>query len=370
MSAQPAAPDAGPQPPSGSQVPDAGSQAPDSTTEQPVIAPPSVTSPSEDAARNALIQARALRAAGRYEAAIDRYRAAHALVSDPEVLFELAETYRVSGDTDSALRAYDAYLKDRPQGPDANAARAWSARIRNLPPKLVYPLELVDRPLLMFAGMTYIDLGFNFPTYVTTTTDATGATTTMRTRLGEHFYPDLSFAHSFGVVEVFAGTGITSYVGGDVRIGDLPARVSAAFSLLDLGVGVHYDLGQRVSVAYKWIAVPHRFEIYAGTSFLLREVSEDRPMEMPSSGTMAVLDPDIAPTLQITRRLAISENIDVAIPVANTSNVSLKVKGNALTQLTFALRHWDFYGQVGVWDFTDTHLLFVAFGAVFRFGLP
>lgn len=89
-------------------------------------APANAQSPDADAdrARQLAQEGRSLFWDGDYEAAIEAFSAAHALVADPNLLYNISAAYEKLGDFDRALDYLDRYQPDAPEDEhDAIAAR-------------------------------------------------------------------------------------------------------------------------------------------------------------------------------------------------------------------------------------------------------
>lgn len=67
---------------------------------------------------------------GQYEKAAREYRKAYDLVPHPLLIFNLAQVYRLGGDTEKALEHYQKYLDEDPQGPAAEQARELADALR------------------------------------------------------------------------------------------------------------------------------------------------------------------------------------------------------------------------------------------------
>jgi tetratricopeptide (TPR) repeat protein len=67
--------------------------------------------------------------AGHYADAIVLYKRAYDAVPHPEILFDLAQAYRLDGDASSALDYYRRYLVDAPNGRVAKDAARWIAEL-------------------------------------------------------------------------------------------------------------------------------------------------------------------------------------------------------------------------------------------------
>ena len=74
-------------------------------------------------ARRHFQQGRELLAAGSYAEAIAEFETALSLKPSPELLFNIAQAYRLKGDTKQALETYKRFIQLRPQGPIADEAR-------------------------------------------------------------------------------------------------------------------------------------------------------------------------------------------------------------------------------------------------------
>jgi tetratricopeptide (TPR) repeat protein len=84
-------------------------------------------------------QGKALQDAGKYDDAIAEYRAAYDLDRRPEMLFNIAQVYRLGNHKQPAIDYYQQYLAAQPDGPGAREARQWIA-------ELTRQIE-ADRPL-------------------------------------------------------------------------------------------------------------------------------------------------------------------------------------------------------------------------------
>jgi tetratricopeptide (TPR) repeat protein len=84
-------------------------------------------------------QGKALQDAGKYDDAVAEFRAAYDLDQRPEMLFNIAQVYRLGSHKQSAVDYYQQYLAAQPDGPGAGEARQWIA-------ELTRQIE-ADRPL-------------------------------------------------------------------------------------------------------------------------------------------------------------------------------------------------------------------------------
>lgn len=103
----------------------------------------------------------ALHAAGDYARATVEYRAAYALYPSPELLFNLGQVARLSGDRKAALDYYQRYLIAEPEGRASDEARKHMAqldpeqaerpRVRTLQLTLVRPISPASDPRVQIA---------------------------------------------------------------------------------------------------------------------------------------------------------------------------------------------------------------------------
>ena len=92
----------------------------------------------------------------------------------------------------------------------------------------MYPVSDTDRPLVLFAGMTRLDMSIDVPTYFITTFDAMGNPMTKK-ELGHDL--DVTVTHAFGPVETYARLlgnrfGPLGYVGANTMLEYVPGAVS------------------------------------------------------------------------------------------------------------------------------------------------
>lgn len=242
-----------------------------------------------------------------------------------------------------------------------------------------YPESDVDRPLLMYGGMTSLDLGLDLPTYAQTTVDASGNAMTSTTTLGHYRYADVVFLHSFGSVEI--GGRILDDVSGPyvqgqalAYLGPIPGALSITAQVKvseDYSVYTH-DYTETVGYLYKLAVVPHHLALLGAASlgiseFALKPTAMSPPA--PPAGTYVGGSVGVTAEVQVTTQFAIAIGASAYAPIhrpaaADTGSASLGTS----TSLLYALRHWDFYGQLGLGDVTDSRTPFASIGVVHRWG--
>jgi tetratricopeptide (TPR) repeat protein len=86
---------------------------------------------------------------GRYAYAITEFEAAYQIKNDPAILYNLAQSHRLAGNAEQALRFYKTYLRRAPKGPFKSETESFIAQLEQLvsqknasqsaPPKDVLP---------------------------------------------------------------------------------------------------------------------------------------------------------------------------------------------------------------------------------------
>jgi tetratricopeptide (TPR) repeat protein len=95
---------------------------------------PPAGSDAEQRAREYFREGRARHDAGAFAEAIVDYQAAYSLSARPELLFNIAQCYRLLGDSDRAILYYRQYLTVVPEGGASDDARAHIENLRRTAP--------------------------------------------------------------------------------------------------------------------------------------------------------------------------------------------------------------------------------------------
>jgi tetratricopeptide (TPR) repeat protein len=85
-----------------------------------------------DQAKRDVTAGLAAQSEGRYDDAIALYKRAYDAVPHPEILFDLAQAYRLKGDAETALGLYQRYVAVEPRGRVAADARRWVAELEKI----------------------------------------------------------------------------------------------------------------------------------------------------------------------------------------------------------------------------------------------
>jgi hypothetical protein len=205
-----------------------------------------------------------------------------------------------------------------------------------------YPIELVDRPLVMPGGVTQFDPSMQFRTYVQQTVDASGNSTYKRTGFFENRTPDLSLSHVFGPVQVGVGLGVYFNTYATMLVSSLPVavRISALFSAVQ--PDGRYFHSQTVGATYKHLTIPHRLAIVGRVSASLEEVRAIYSgVEVEGLNTDA--NASITGIVQLARHWSVYVGLRTNVPIYKTADFNVGVSVGAATGVELTFRKWDFF---------------------------
>jgi hypothetical protein len=238
----------------------------------------------------------------------------------------------------------------------------------------VFPEAEVDRPLVLFAGMTAFDFSFILPTLRIAMTDAMGNATIGVSRLGQYVGFDAAFQHSLGTVELFGGYsgyqyGSTLTAGVRIDLGRFGSMDVLAFDEIPRDTNVDYSYGQQVTYFYKRIIAPHRLALVGRVGASIQELRITPLMQPTVSGAYVSSFVGVDAEVQLTSRLAVDIGSSVDVPAyASSGLTSESTTLNPYVELLFALRRWDFYAYLSASDITRTPFPFASFGVRRRWG--
>ena len=233
-----------------------------------------------------------------------------------------------------------------------------------------YPTVSVDRPVLLFGGMTTADLSADVAHFPAGAFDvAEASSTTAHT----HATPDLALAHSFGTVQIAAyGTRYAAGASVAVQSSAVPwgyAVVSVQdFSVGD-GDGGGYEYAQNLSYFYKKIVTPHRFAFYSGFGAHLSELKITLPSTVTITGHVATISANVAFEVQATERLSVALTARVDSVVDRSNGLTGDQYLDAGATMRVATHRFDLYGHLAFTDATHTAALAASVGALCRFGM-
>jgi Tetratricopeptide repeat len=91
---------------------------------------------------------------GEFQGASKEFELAYAKTHDPDVLFNLAQSYRYSNEFEKAMKTYQSFLKEQPNSPERDAVKA---AIGNLDKLVKHQTQVkLDRPTGRFPKIHYV----------------------------------------------------------------------------------------------------------------------------------------------------------------------------------------------------------------------
>src|SRR3954453_17934382 len=144
----------------------------------------------------------------------------------------------------------------------------------------IYPESVVDRPLLLLRGMTTLDLGLDFRTYLQTTVDANGNTATSKTSLWDDHAGDIVVTHSFGSFEIggrLLGNKTGPFLQAHLRtyLGPIPGAltITADIKATQENSAFDHEYFEDVGYTYKAVVVSHQLALYGNANVEITEVA-------------------------------------------------------------------------------------------------
>lgn len=202
-----------------------------------------------------------------------------------------------------------------------------------------YPIELVDRPLVLPRGATELSVNELFRTYLQTMTDANG----IETREREWDYgPGFSIGHVFGPIEVSIDVQDPVQLRFDMLVPEQPIRVSLTTSTLAPQRDGRYHIDQVAYVTYKRAVIPHRLALLAGASVVLAE-TRIREAGQEIEGVYVRVGAGGTAEVQVARRVCISAGASIGGYVYQSAPFGFHGRPSASLTITFLLRRWDFF---------------------------
>lgn len=219
-----------------------------------------------------------------------------------------------------------------------------------------YPVELVDRPVVLPDGATELDVGWDFRTYVQNG---------MRTGFTDNADPDISVSHAIGPVWGGIGVAHDGYAWVDVDLGGPALAFGATFSAPQQDDS--YSYSQHAGVIYKRAVVPDTLAAYGSATAYLAEL---RGPPMSPSGHVISIDPRAGLELQVDPHWAVTVASELYVPVQYSSGFTERVSLATTAQVLFAIDRWDFYINGSLYDITRSGpSTFVSLGFTKRWGI-
>jgi hypothetical protein len=232
---------------------------------------------------------------------------------------------------------------------------------------LEYPETSVDRPLLMYGGMTSLDVSEDFRTYTQMGVDANGNPTSA-TKIDNDL--DLGLAHSFGLFQVSGrAVGPAAILGATAQAG-CDATVGASLEWDVPQLWYRYAHAQGIGYTRRLLRVDHVLAVFAGASMYLVEESLTPANAPRSAGTLFGAHASATASVQLMPRLAFEFGAGVGGMLTKSSSLvdDRPTALGAYAQLEETVHHWDFYANFTLANLTRSASPFWSAGVVHRWG--
>lgn len=226
-----------------------------------------------------------------------------------------------------------------------------------------FPQMIVDRPLVLWAGMTSADVGIDFPTY------QTGLSS--HTALGDYHDLDFSLHHAFGGVQLgvqFVDSFQGPIVSAGVRamLGPGALDLDTSFRLPTDASGIDHEDGAAARYVYKAIVAPGTFAVYMHGGVSAAEYSFVDQYPYPMSGHRIAVSAEGGIELQLAPEVTATLGANAVVPIDDTMNG--RASPAAGGQLTYVFDRFDVYANLWVYDLFKVRLPYAGVGVVTRFG--
>lgn len=227
-----------------------------------------------------------------------------------------------------------------------------------------YPQMVVDRPLVLPSGMTELDAGVAFPTYLVGLSS--------HTKLGDYHDVGVSIDHATGPVQIGIGlvdspvgpliqAGPRWYLGPGVIDIDLGIRVPSDDS------GIDHEYTQALSYTSKATLVPHVLAVYGSAELEADEYTTPYygVPDVPTGGNSFAAVASGGVEVQLVPEFEVSAIFAAGVPFGDTMN---KASAAAGISVTYVFDRFDFYGSVSLGDLPTAELPYASMGVAARFG--
>ena len=220
-----------------------------------------------------------------------------------------------------------------------------------------YPLAVTDRPIVLPAGATLLDISYELKTYVLHG---------MRSGFTDDTTPNVAVGHAFGPVEIDLGAGELAYGSVAIDLGGPTLAVNAFFTFpqsKDI-----YSYTQGISVIHKLVLAPQQFAVFGSASLSLHEIQILDPT--PASGHVITARTRAGLEIQLAPNVALISAALVEAPLQQSSAFHSITALTVSAELLFAIRRWDFYVAGSLYDITRTGpSTFLSLGFTKRWGI-
>jgi hypothetical protein len=203
-----------------------------------------------------------------------------------------------------------------------------------------YPIELVDRPLVLPGGATELDVWWQIQTSLQRTTDANGIE--MRERSSQQT-PALSVGHVFGPIKVSIDLAIGAQIRFEMLVPGQPIRLWLSASTLVPQPDHRYHIDQVANVTYKRAVIPHRLALLAEATVVLAEARLHDEAGINVEGVYVYSGAGASAEVQLAQRWCLSAGIFGGGHLYKSVPFDLHAQPGASFGIRFLLRRWDFY---------------------------
>ncbi len=231
-----------------------------------------------------------------------------------------------------------------------------------------YPTVSVDRPVLLFTGMTTVDVAGRLahsPAGALDLADASAVTAHTTAT------PGLALAHAFGRVQLGAyGTRDAAGASIAVQSREVPGGyVELSAEDLAVGPGGGYDYKQSLSYVYKKVVAPHRVAFFMGFGANIAELKITLPTQVTAAGHIAAIAVNVAGEVQVTARLSAALAARVDSDVDHSKKLPSDQYLDVGVRVRLATHRLDVYGAFAFTDVTHTAAFSASVGVLGRFGM-
>ncbi|HET9989076.1 MAG TPA: hypothetical protein VFQ65_11150 [Kofleriaceae bacterium] len=216
-----------------------------------------------------------------------------------------------------------------------------------------YSDELVDRPLVMLAGMTELAIAgalhdHDVPRFVDDT-------------------PDVFASHAFGPVEIDVGFGERASLALAIATGGLPAAIVIGAQTSAPASDKTMFVSQYLTADHKLVVVPHElaFVVGAGGSY------NEEHIHAPGLQWVRVVAVDVSAQaeIQLASTLAVFAGASIGYPVSASNQLQFQAQFDARAGLSLTIGNtWELYTTGTLADDNGTAVLALGAGVEKRFG--
>jgi hypothetical protein len=237
-------------------------------------------------------------------------------------------------------------------------------------PAFGYPIEVVDRPLVLPSGVWRLDVSLDRTWYAQRIVDASGNMTTILTSSGHEHDADIALAiGAGGRVEIFGHVVFQlAEVGAAVLLDPDLGTVSVSVQDYLSTSYRQYEYEQHLGYSFVRTLIPQLLRIGAGVGAQLSELSVTPSGQPAMSGTVVSVSAGVQGIVQLHRRVALFAGVSMGGPISYSTGLVTDAHPTLHTYgtLNVGFHRWDLYAQGGADDLTRTTSPWASVGFVHR----